>query len=235
MYPQICIDINKLKHNTKYLTDSCKAQGIETIFGVVKVLAGDIKSVESVAESGITHIADSRIENLKAFKEINLPKVLLRLPMLQEVEDLVRYVDLSLNSELETIKKIDLEAKKQHKVHKIILMIDLGDLREGIWFKDDIQQVVREILKLKYISLEGIGTNLTCYGGVIPNEENLGLLLNIKNEIEKTHQIKLDIISGGNTSSLYLLFKNQWIKGINNLLLGEGFFLGLDTAYEDYI
>src|SRR5690554_2634539 len=184
MYPQIEIHLDKLKGNVEKVVSFCKSAGIKTIFGVTKVLAGNKKAMDIVITSGITHIAESRIENLKILNNYELPKVLLRLPMKSEVSDCVKYSDISLNSELETIILLDKEAQKQNKQHQIILMIDLGDLREGIWFKSDYLSIVREIIKLKNIELIGIGTNLTCYGSIIPTKENLSMLVDIKHNIE---------------------------------------------------
>ncbi len=116
-------------------------------------------------------------------------------------------------------------------------MIDLGDLREGMFFKDEdmIFDAVKEILKMKNINLQGVGVNLTCYGAIIPKNDNLSLLVDFANRIEDKFDIKLDIVSGGNSSSIYLIGKGELPKGINNLRLGEAFLLGNDTAYENQI
>jgi predicted amino acid racemase len=113
-------------------------------------------------------------------------------------------------------------------------MIDLGDLREGIFFKneDEIFNTVEEILKLKNIELFGLGVNLTCYGAVIPKKDNLSVLVEIARKIEKKFDIKLQMISGGNSSSIYLIGKNELPEGINNLRVGEAFLLGGETAYS---
>ncbi|ERJ11608.1 ornithine racemase Orr [Haloplasma contractile] len=231
MYPHIRIDLNKLAFNTKILTNRCKQKGINTIFGVTKVLAGDMESVDTMVNSGITHIADSRIENLAKFKDYSMPKVLLRLPMQNEADEVVKYANLSLNSELSTINCLNTSAKRQNSVHEVILMIDLGDLREGIWFKDFNMDTIEQIINLNHIKLKGIGTNLTCYGGIIPTTETLEQLVEFKHKIEDTFNITLDIISGGNTSSLHLVLIDKMPCGINNLRLGEGIVLGRETAY----
>jgi predicted amino acid racemase len=41
--------------------------------------------------------------------------------------------------------------------------------------------------------------------------------------------------SGGNSSSVYLLLEENLPKGINNLRIGEAFFLGTDTAFGGLI
>lgn len=232
MYPLIEVHLPKLKHNVESLVNFCKQAGIDKIFGVTKVLAGNIEVMDMVIKSGITHIADSRIENLQLLQNYCLPKVLLRLPMQTEVAACVKYADISLNSELETIILLDKEAEKQGKIHQIILMFDLGDLREGIWFENDYFSIVGKILKLKHIKLIGIGTNLTCYGSIIPTRENLSVLVKIKENIEERFKIKLEIISGGNSSSLHLIEKQELPEGINSLRIGEAFYLGRETAYE---
>lgn len=126
------------------------------------------------------------------------------------------------------------QQKKQNKIHKILLMIDLGDLREGIFFKneDEVYETVEEILKLQNIELFGLGVNLTCYGAVIPKNDNLSILVDIGRKIEKKFNIKLQMISGGNSSSIYLIGNKELPEGINNLRVGEAFLLGGETAYS---
>ena len=88
---------------------------------------------------------------------------------------------------------------------------------------------------LKNISLKGIGTNLTCYGGVIPTSEILTKLVEYKTRIETMFDISLGIISGGNSSSIELLLDDKIPFGINNLRLGESIVLGRETAYGTFI
>jgi len=230
MYPLVEINGEKLRHNVKQIVSKCKEAGITSIFGVVKVLAGYQDAINDLISGGITHIADSRIENLKNIST-KLKKVLLRIPMESEVHDVVKYCDISLNSELETIKKLNHAARINRVIHDIIVMFDLGDLREGIWYTSDYINFIAQIIELPNIRLVGIGTNLTCYGSVIPTQENLSILVRIKEEIERTFNIKLTYISGGSSSSLPLVYRQQLPKGINNLRIGEAFFLGRETAY----
>src|SRR5699024_5124224 len=120
-------------------------------------------------------------------------KMLLRIPMLSELEDVVNYSDISLNSELKTIESLSNIAMKKNKVHNIILMVDLGDLREGYFNKEELYQAIERALELKGIKVIGLGTNLSCYGGVIPEEENLSKLVNFTETVENKFNIKLDI------------------------------------------
>lgn len=235
MYPRIVIETNQIISNTKKMVELAKANHIDYVMAVVKVFAGHFDFVNQISSLGITHIGDSRIENLMKLKSIKLPKLLVRLPMISESASVVKYADVSLNSELKTIQALDQEARKQNKKHQIILMFDLGDLREGIYHSSDYLSIIHEILALKHIHLLGIGTNLTCYGGLVPSADILERLVTVKNHIEKTFDIKLEIISGGNSSTVTLFGKNIIPKEINSLRLGESIFFGKETSYSSNI
>jgi len=234
MYPRINVDLEKIRKNVKTIKNICKDNNLK--MGVVtKVFCADRIITNAVIEEDVDFLADSRIENLESLKDYGIEKWLLRIPMKSEVKDLVKYSNLSLNSELETIKLIQEESKKQNRIHKIILMVDLGDLREGIFNKDELLKTAEEVVESNNLKLEGIGVNLTCYGGVIPNEETLGKLIKYKKFIEEKLNMELNIVSGGNSSSLHLLFKDKMPEGINNLRIGEAVVLGRETAYGEKI
>lgn len=228
-YPRIEIDLKKLTYNAKFLLNMCNGKMIDVAV-VTKVFCSEPKIVHGILDAGVKTIGDSRVANLK--KIVNLPcdKLLLRIPALSEAREVIRYSDISLNSEIDTIKALSEEAVKAKKTHNIILMIDLGDLREGVLEKD-VLEISREIIKLPNIKFKGVGTNLTCYGGVIPDEINLGKLLSIRNQIEEKLKIKLPLVSGGNSSSLYMVMNRTIPEGVNNLRLGESVVLGRETAY----
>lgn len=236
MYPKLVIDLKKVKNNLDKITELVKGSGCSLMI-VTKGYCADMEIYKMLENSDIDYYADSRIQNLKKYEGTKKERVLLRLPMNSETDDVVKYADISLNSELKTIKNLNDSAARQNKKHKIILMIDLGDLREGIFFKneDEIFYTVEEILKLKNIELYGLGVNLTCYGAVIPKRENLSILLDIASKIEDKFNIKLKMISGGNSSSIHLINKNELPKGINNLRIGESFLLGGETAYSQML
>lgn len=233
-YPRLEISLDKIKHNTETLVRMCRRSGIR-VTGVTKVFCGHEVIARAVVAGGIDAIADSRIENLKRLRDIKLPKLFLRLPMISQASEVVEYADISLNSEIETIRALSAEASLKDRTHKVILMIDLGDLREGIIDQTEMLRTVEETLKLERIIVAGIGTNLTCYGGVIPTKDNLARLVELKRMIERNFDIVLDIVSGGNSSSLHLVEEEAMPDGINQLRLGESIVLGRETAYGHQI
>jgi ornithine racemase len=233
-YPRLEISLDKISHNTELIVRLCQRIGIH-VAGVTKGFCGHAGIARAMVEGGISAIADSRLENLKQLSDIQLPKLLLRLPMISQVCAVVEYADISLNSEVETIRKLSEAARLKKKTHQVILMFDLGDLREGIVDPGEMFRIVEETLKLERIRLVGVGTNLACYGGVIPTKENLVKLVELKKWIECSFGISLGIVSGGNSSSLYLVEEQTIPDGINQLRLGESIILGRETAYGHQI
>lgn len=232
MYPCIEIDLEKIKYNYKTIKRIC--QDIK-IAGVIKVFCGSPIIAQTLVDVGIDYLADSRIQNLEKVKDIKAEKIMLRLPSPSESDLVVQFADISLNSELFTIKQLSESAKKYGKTHKIILMVDLGDLREGIFEESKLFNLIEEVRSLENIKIEGLGTNLTCFGAIVPKYNNLKRLVDLKEEIEKRFPINLNILSGGNSSSIYLAQNNEMPHGINNLRLGEAIYFGREAAYLNNI
>lgn len=230
IYPQICADLKKIKHNADMLCSLCAENGI-SIAAVTKVVCADERIAEVLENSGATMLADARTENLLRL-HTKKTKLLLRAPSPDEAEETVKIADISLVSEIDTIHALGSAARTDGRTHSIILMIDLGDLREGLLFlnREEIFRAADAAKKEEGIDLVGVGTNLTCYGAIIPDENNLGELCRIAKELRAHTGLPLPIVSGGNSSSLGLLKRGMVPEGINHLRLGESILLGNDTA-----
>ena len=200
--PRIVVDRTKLRENIAFIASKLKNHEL-SIMAVTKVFNAHPQVIALYDEfPEISYYGDSRIENLMSYQDSKKQKVLIRLPMISEVPEVVQYADISFNSELETIKQLDQEAEKQKKKHKIVLMVDLGDLREGLFEREELYECIQAVLKLENIQIYGLGVNLTCYGAIIPSSKNLGNLIDIQNEIKQHYDLTLEMISGGNSSSL---------------------------------
>lgn len=209
------------------LADAAHARGVQIAL-VSKVVCAHPAAIECINQSGADMLADSRVENLlKA--DSNLPKLMLRIGMPEAAEDIVKASDVSLESEIDTILALEKAAEKIGKIHRVILMIDLGDLREGIFFKDweRILSAAETVQSCPHLELYGTGTNLTCYGSVLPDRENLGTLVSITERLRRGLSLPIPVISGGNSTSLQLLLDGTLPEGINHLRLGESVMCGV--------
>ncbi len=233
MYPRLVINTEKYRYNVNRIQNLCHRHGL-SMMAVTKVFCAAKPLTQVLKEEKVDYIADSRLINLKRIST-TIPKVLLRLVSLHEVDEVVNVTDISLNSELSVIKALNKAAEKYDQRHSVILMVDIGDLREGIYYKENLDIIIEEMFKLKHVDLKGIGTNLTCYGGIIPTQDTLKKLIDIVNHVEEKFDLNLDIISGGNSSHLHLLDKDIHIDKINNLRIGEAIALGRETAFGEQL
>ena len=227
--PRIEISLSQIRENVKKLSELYMQKGI-SLMGVTKAVLGEPFIAKAMIQGGVKFIADSRIENIQKMKSagISTQFVLLR-TCLSQAESIVKNADISLNTEIETLKKLSYHAKGQNKIHQVIIMVELGDLREGI-LPCDLPQLVRKTLSLPHIKIIGIGCNLACYGGIKPDDKNMRELSELVDLIEKEFQIDLEIISGGNSANFEWFKSSQDVGRVNNLRLGESILLGCETV-----
>jgi predicted amino acid racemase len=201
-----------------------------SLMGVTKAVLGEPSIAKAMIQGGVKFIADSRIENIQKMKSAGILTqfVLLRTP-LSQAESIVKNADISLNTEIKTLKNLSYHAEGQNKIHQVIIMVELGDLREGI-LPYDLPQFIRETLSLPHIKIIGIGCNLACYGGIIPDNKNMRELSELVGFLEKEFHIDLEIISGGNSANFEWFKSSQDVGRVNNLRLGESILLGCETV-----
>lgn len=229
-YPKLKVDLPKLRNNLKKVKNICDERGI-AVSGVIKGCNGIVECSKVFAEAGLDSISSSRISHLKRASEagIEIDKLLIRIPMLSEIEDVVRYTTSSLNSDMKTVRLINEEAKRQGKIHRVILMDDIGDLREGFWETSELVEAAKEIeFKLENIILDGIGTNLGCYGALENTKEKMQELVEDAQIVEEAIGRKLKYISGGGTLTMARIFDETMPERVNLLRIGEGILLARD-------
>jgi predicted amino acid racemase len=231
-YPVYEISASKIRSNAGKIYEMCKANGIEPT-GVVKGFSAIPEVAQLFVDVGFKTLGDSRMKEIIKLRSGNIDAkmMLVRVPMASEISELVRYADLSLNSEIDIIRLINEEAGHQSKVHGVVLMVDLGDLREGYFNIEEAIDTAKEVERMKNVELMGVGTNLGCYGSIKPTEKNLSILCQLADRIEKEIGRRLEIISGGASTSLSLLINGKMPKRINNLRIGEAIITAKDLPY----
>lgn len=232
--PRVKIALSQIRDNTRILSELYKQKGI-SLMGVSKAVLGEPLIAEAMIQGGVKFIADSRIENIEKMKSAGIATrfVLLR-TALSQAESIVRNANISLNTEIETVKELSYYAKAHNKIHQIILMAELGDLREGI-LPGNLFQFIKKTLSFPHIEIIGIGCNLACHGGIKPDRKNMDQLSKLAKAIEREFQINLEIISGGNSANYEWGEAAQEIGQINNLRLGELILLGRETVNREAI
>ena len=233
--PRLEIDLGKIQHNAHILVKRLAAKGI-SVTAVTKATLGSPEIAHALLQAGVKTLGDSRIENIIKMHHggISVPMALIRAPMCSQVARVVKYTELSFNTELDVIRMLSVAAQKAKRIHGIVLMVELGDLREGI-LPNALNHTVREILHLPNIAIKGIGTNLACRSGVVPDSDNMDALSALANSIESTFGFPLDIVSGGNSANLGWALSGADPGRVNNLRLGESILLGCDPLHRQPI
>lgn len=231
----LTLNRTKLRDNFQLLKEMFEKSDIS--WGVVsKLLCGNRKFLEELINLGVKEIHDSRISNLAKIKEINpeIQTVYIKPVSKRNIAKMVKYADVSLNSELTTIKWISEEAVKQGKTHKIIIMVETGDLREGV-MGDHLLEFYAQIFELPNIEIIGLGTNLNCLNGVMPSTDKLIQLSLYKQIIELKFNKKIPWVSAGTSVTIPLMLHKQLPKGINHFRVGETLYFGVDLFEEKII
>lgn len=233
--PRLEIDLNKIGQNARTLVDRLGKRGI-SVTGVTKVILGSAEIAKTLLEAGVKQLGDSRIENIEALHRarVQASMVLIRSPMLSQVQRIVTHADISCNTEIKVIRALSQEAQKADRTHGVILMVELGDLREGI-MPNDLLDFVHETLSLPNIHFKGIGTNLACRSGVSPDAENMAILSELADSIEAAFDLTVEIVSGGNSANIEWALSGSAIGRINDLRLGEAILLGCETLHRQPI
>lgn len=230
--PRLEIDLGKINHNARTLVTRLALRGI-AVLGVTKAVLGSPAVAREMLLAGVDGLGDSRLENLESMKDagITAPMTLIRSPMLSQVEGVAEHVDRSLQTELEVIVALSKAAQESGRTHAIVLMVELGDLREGI-LPDEMEKTVSRILDLPNLILKGIGTNLACLNGVVPDAQKMSELSVLADSIEATFRFPLAVVSGGNSANLSWALGRAKPGRVNHLRLGEAILLGRETLHR---
>lgn len=226
---------DNLQHNFHFLKNMFEKN--ELHWGVVsKLLCGNVNYIKELIDLGVREIHDSRVSNLRVIKEINpeVQTVYIKPPAKRSIANIIRFADVSMNTEFYTLKMLSDEAVKQGKYHKVIIMIETGDLREGV-MGNKLVEFYANVFELPNIEIIGLGTNLNCLHGVMPSQDKLVQLCLYKQIIELKFNRKIPWISGGTSVTIPLVLNKQIPKGINHFRVGETLFFGVNLFEENII
>jgi len=230
----ITLNSDKLRANYQFLDKIFKKRGIEWSV-VTKMMCGNKEFLTELLKLDINQICDSRISNIKAVKAIrpDIEAIYIKPPAKRAIPGVVKYADISMNTEISTIKMLSAEAVKQNKKHKIVIMLEMGELREGVLHENFIS-FYEQVFSLENIEVIGIGTNLNCMYGVLPSHDKLIQLSIYKQLIEAKFNKNIKYLSGGSSVTIPLIFQDLLPKGINHFRVGETLYLGTDV-YNDSV
>lgn len=228
----ITLNSKKLRDNFNFLENLFHNNNIE--WGVVsKVLCGNKLYLEELLKLPLNQVSDSRISNLRIIKSIRpeIQTVYIKPPAKRSIKSVVKFADVSFNTEFETINLLSKAATEAGKTHKVVIMIELGELREGV-MREEFIDFYESVFKLPNIQIAGIGTNLTCMYGILPNHDKLIQLCLYKQLVEAKFNRQIPYVSGGASVTIPLIEQGLLPHGINHFRVGETLFLGTDVYHN---
>ncbi len=230
--PHVAIDLGAIEANAAAVVAMCARHGIRVV-GVTKAVAGLPEVARAMLRGGVAGIGESRLRNVERLRRgrVDAELCLLRIPSLSDADAIVECFQISLNSELDVLAALSEASLRRGTVHDVIVMVDLGDLREGLW-PDELPGFVRAAAKLPGVRILGLGTNLSCYAGVVPSAENMGRLVAYAGEAERMLGHGLTRISGGSSSALPLVAAGAMPERVDELRVGEAILLGTETVHR---
>ncbi len=230
--PRLEIRLDRLHHNAATLTKRLAVRGI-AVTAVTKATLGDPIVALELIDAGVHAVADSRIANIERLRAAGIrhPVVLLRSPMVSEANRVVMVANLSCNTEPTVLRSLNDAAGRHHVRHGIILMVELGDLREGI-MPADLVAIAAFTMTLTNLDLIGIGTNLACQSGVEPDERNMAELSALAGDVEQALGVRIATVSGGNSANLNWVDASESVGRVNDLRLGEAILLGREPLHR---
>jgi len=228
----VTVDLGKIEQNARTVVSALP--GVEVI-GVTKVTCGSPEIARAMLAGGVSGIGESRLENVERLRSagIECPYWLLRAPTPELAEDAVHLTDVSLQSEVETVESLERACERAGTRHRIIAMVDVGDLREGM-MPVDLPAFLEEVRGFERVSVAGIGASLTCYGAIVPDERNLTQLVELAEAAEARLGRRL-VVSGGMSTTLDAFSAGIMPRRIDNLRVGEAIVLGVSPATRENI
>ena len=226
--PRLDIDLDAVAHNTRALVDRLAPRGIR-VTSVSKAVLGAPNVATAMLRGGASGIGDSRAENLARLRAAGVlaPFTLIRSPMLSQVDDVVRAADFSLNTEADVLDALSDAAVRQRTIHAVVLMVELGDLREGV-AADAVVDMAGTVARRPGLRLAGLGTNLACRSGVVPDQGKMDELSGLVEQVESLVGHRLTVVSGGNSANLDWALAADDVGRIDELRLGESILLGTE-------
>lgn len=235
MYPKLIVDLDKLYQNVRVVTNLCSEYDIK-VCGVTKAFGGDERLARVFVEGGVSSLGDSRLSSIKCYKDFQITKVLIRCPQIWEAADTVNLADASVNTELATLEALDHACDSAGvERHGIMLMVDLGDLREGIIHDDEFKRAVQFVATSNHLYLYGVGANFNCLSFVLPDEGKMHDLMHFANLAKSLTGMTDIVISGGNSSNVNLMLSGGIPQEVNSLRLGESLLLGRERSKYRYL
>ncbi|MGM4914571.1 alanine racemase [Rhizobium sp. 768_B6_N1_8] len=233
---ELAVNLKSIEANLQFIKADADRNGLELVF-VVKPCHDYAPILQLVDRQAPAYLGMSKIQIARNFSaQLKTPVMTTSLPTALQAEDIVRYSKASLNSDPSILDALDSAAEKHGVKHGYFLMVDVGDLREGV-LPHEAPAVMRAILAKRHRNLvfEGFGTNYACANGVQPSHSNLSCLYRLARDLGQ-EGISVPKISLGGSSIIHWMSSEILASWPTQVRIGQAALLGtIPVADEPFV
>jgi ornithine racemase len=229
---KLVADCGKITENARAIVGLCGERGVK-LAAVTKCICGEPAIARAIVAGGVDGLAESRLYNIRRLREagIDAHVMLMRMPLPDEADEVVRLADCSFNSEEVTLRALSDAAQRQGARHQVVVMIENGDRREGV-MPELAEPLCRLVLELPGLELAGLATSLNCLCGVLPTVENQQRFADLASQIETKLGVPFRFVSAGHTNNVRFVLDGTMPSRVNHLRVGEAILFGTDELSD---
>ena len=218
------INIEDIKNNFQKIQSLCDANSLELVT-VSKVCLSHAAIVMPLIELGAQFIADCYFQNMAKYSGKAR-----RMALKTRVSDVSRADECEVwcLSDMKILEQ--LSARRGQNV-SVMLNLELGDMRDGIEL-DQMGKFLKKALKLPGIEVYGVGGNLGCLMGKLPDTQTMEMLDNMVAFVQKDIGYTIPVVSLGGTLMLDMIKNKQISPNVNQVRIGEAIFFGYNMSYK---
>lgn len=234
----LLVDKGKVSENYSRVLSRCGNARV-SLLTVLKEGVARRQLLEHFFQAGLTRVGLAHYPAFPCSIPNGVEKVLLYLTPWSDLEAVVCNYDMSLQSDPETLKRLADAAERVQKKHRVLLVVEVGDQREGSSIEEAYEMgMLIEKNHASSLDLYGIAANFACLNDCLPSSETLLQLAACKNGMEKSFQRPLPILSVGGSDVLQWLAEgNALPPEVTEIRCGTAILLGTyphsDTTLPD--
>lgn len=224
--PILRIDAAKLRSNLAYVKAECDRRGV-ALMGVVKGCHAHPGICRLFAEAGIAALGAARVRHAAPIAAAGCAPWMVALPPVHRAGDVARSFPVSFNSEAATLEALSAAAGAARVRHEVMLMVEVGDLREGV-MPGQVVEVARRCLELehRFFGFKGLAAHFGCMSGLIPTPDSVGRLIHAAEAVQAALGRRPEALSVGGSDFLRLVEAGPLHPGITQVRMGYAMLLG---------
>lgn len=223
--PDILLNLDALAHNAQQ-TLACSKQWKVDVLPVLKAIASHPAAIRELRKHGFARFGFAERTEPSLFESTqDVERVLIQLSPLSQASLVVAKFSRSFQSTPEALSGLDQAAAALGRTHEVLLMVDLGDGREGLRI-DEVADVLDGARQLKNIRMAGFGATLACLGTRGPDEDVIRDMAWLR-DLFVARGIGMPVVSAG--GSIFCRWLDTNGSGpITEVRVGDPFLLGED-------